>query len=117
MQAFDLHGCFAFKPQALEELLKAPGAVARQDLHQVTGLPLRGSLRREAKQIDCRALATRVHQLATDQRPVSELGCLPGGGRRTAGQLCQLLLPVLQGLWIGAVDFNRGERRRRPALA
>ncbi|MOA51138.1 hypothetical protein D3C78_1742470 [compost metagenome] len=51
LQTIDLDGRFAIKPQPVQELFKDLRTVARQDLHQVSGLPLRRLLWLEAKQI------------------------------------------------------------------
>ncbi|MNL03234.1 hypothetical protein D3C87_1237650 [compost metagenome] len=97
-------------PQAIEEVLDRPRAVARQYFHQVTGQPTASGGRGQAEQIDGRTAAARVELLAAGQGPVVVARCLPGVHRRLTGQQAKLLLPVTQGVRVAAVDLHRGEQ-------
>ena len=92
------------------------GGLARADLGDIAGLPVRRAAGGCQVQVEQgRALAAGVQAAASGQAPGLVVGALPVAELGVAGQLAELLLPVAQHRRIGAVGFQAVEQRRGAA--
>ncbi len=107
LQALNADRAQRINAQTVKALLDDLRSVARHHLDQITCLPAHQAGCRQLKPEHLGATAAWVQMLATGQRPVLENRCLPVGQRQRAGQLPQLLLPMLQSGRIGAVHLDR----------
>ncbi|CPI91503.1 Uncharacterised protein [Bordetella pertussis] len=93
---------------------RAVGRIARADLGNVAGLPLRRRAvrRRQFDEVARRALAAGVEQGAPRQPPGLVGGGLPVRQVGAAGYHAQVVLPVAQRRRVAGVDFDQVEQRR-----